>query len=117
MSDQSSSAAAGLLTPSSRAVAGLALAVAALMGQNVLTTGIQLLVMGPGGGGPTSYVIALGVAAALPAVLAMLLAWPVARDRAGGWPGHLAGAAVLVAVVALGGAAMALVGALLHGGL
>ncbi len=113
MSDNSSTG--GLLTPGSRAVAALVLACAALMGQNLLTTGIQFLVTGPGGGDPRQFALVLGVAAATPALLALGLALPQARTGVTGWPTPLAGAAVVVAGVALVGAALAVLGALLHG--
>jgi len=110
------SVATGLLTPSSRAVAGLALAVAGLLGQNVLSTGLQLVLMG--GSGPSDiwlYTLAMGLGAALPAVLALVLVWGQARAAAGpGWSPHVARAAVAVALLALVGAALTVLGGLLH---
>jgi len=45
----SATPAGGLLDPTTRAVAGLALAVVGLMGQNVVEVGVQLLLVGGGG--------------------------------------------------------------------
>lgn len=103
-----------LLTPESRAVAGLALAFAALLGPNALTAGFQILFMsGPEAGDPGLYGVLSGFAAAVPAGLAIYLARPVTRSGAQGWAAQLARAAVVVAGVALLGVVLMVVGGFL----
>ena len=105
-----------LLDPASRAVAGLALAVVGLMGQNVVQVGTQLLLVGGGGSSsPTRYFVASAVGALLPLAVALWLAWGPARGVAVGWPTHLARAAVVIALVGVAGAALMLVGGLVTG--
>jgi hypothetical protein len=105
----------GLLTPASRAVAALVLALGALLGPNALTSGLQLLAEGiTGGVGPGEFGVFLGVAVALPALLALALVRTAVRDTATDWTGHVARAAAVVALIALVGAALSLVGGLLE---
>ena len=102
-----------LLDPATRSVAGLVLAVAGLLGQNVVQVGTQvLLVGGTGGGGPSRYFLASAIGALLPLAAALWLAWGPARSAHVGWPTHLARAAVVVALVGVVGAALMLVGGL-----
>jgi hypothetical protein len=103
----------GLLDPTTRAVAGLVLAVVGLMGQNLDQVGTQVLLVGGGGtGDPTRYFIASAVGALLPLAVALGLTWGPARGPVIGWPTHLARAAVVVALVGVAGAALMLVGGL-----
>ena len=104
-----------LLDPRSRAVAGLALAVVGLMGQNVVQVGTQLLLVGAGSSSPDRYFVASAVGAVLPLAVALWLAWGPARSAPVGWPTHLARAAVVVALVGMAGAALMLLGGLLSG--
>ena len=102
-----------LLDPTSRAVAGLALAVVGLMGQNVVQVGVQLLLVGAGSGDPTRYFVASAVGALLPLVLALWLAWGPARGPVTGWPTYVARAAVVVAIVGVAGAGLMVLGGLM----
>ena len=105
----------GLLTPVSRAVAGLALALAGLLGPNALPAGIQMGARGgPEAGHPALFALALAVATAVPALLALWLTWGDARGTGTSWPSHLSRAAVVVALLALIGAALMLVGGILQ---
>ncbi len=104
-----------LLDPTSRAVAGLALAVVGLMGQNVVQVGVQLLLVGAGSGDPERYFVASAVGALLPLVVALGLAWGPARGPVVGWPTYVARAAVVVALVGVAGAGLMVVGGLLSG--
>lgn len=105
-----------LLDPTTRAAAGLALAVVGLMGQNVVQVGTQvLLVGGSGSGGPTRYFVASAVGALLPLALALGLAWGPARGPVTGWSTYAARAAVVVALVGVAGAVLMVLGGLLSG--
>jgi hypothetical protein len=103
----------GMLDPTTRAVAGLALAVVGLMGQNVVQVGVQLLLVGAGSGDPKRYFVASAVGALLPLVLALWLAWGPARGAVAGWSTYVARAAVVVALVGAAGAALMVLGGLL----
>ena len=105
----------GLLTPTSRAVAGLVLAGSALLGQNALTIGLQLIfASGPEAGDPAVYGVLLGFSVAVPAVLALFLVWGSARGPGSTWQAHLSRAAALVSVLVLVGAALMVLGGLLQ---
>ncbi len=111
-------AAPTLLDPTTRAVAGLALAVVGLMGQNVVQVGVQVLLVGGGGSGsPSRYFVASAVGALLVPVAALLLAWAPARGAVTGWPTYVARAAVAVAVVAIAGAVLMALGGVLTDGM
>jgi hypothetical protein len=111
-----STAAPTLLDPTTRAVAGLVLAVVGLMGQNLVQVGTQVLLVGGGGSGsPTRYFVASAVGALIPLVLALWLAWAPARGAVGGWSTYVARAAVVVALAGVAGAALMLVGGVLSG--
>ena len=116
MTENHPSAAGGpdRLDPGTRAIAGLVLAVAGLLGPNLLQTGLQVLVGdGVSMGDPTAYFVASAVGAAIPLALAIWLAAPPARSDGPGWTTSLARSAVVVAVVGLAGAVLMVVGALL----
>ena len=114
----STTPAGGLLDPTTRAVAGLALAVIGLMGQSVVQVGVQVLLVGAGGSGnPRTYFVASAIGALLPLVLALWLAWAPARGPVTGWSTYVARAAVVVALVGVAGAALMLLGGLLTDGL
>ena len=105
-----------LLDPASRAVAGLALAVVGLMGQNLVQVGTQVLLVGGGGSSsPLRYFVANAVGALLPLAVALWLAWGPARGPVAGWATYVARAAVVVALVGLAGAGLMLLGGLLTG--
>ncbi len=105
----------GLLTPTSRAVAGLVLAVAALLGTNGFTLAAQVVLMaGPEAGDPGVYGVGLGLFAAVPALLALYLTWGAARGSGTAWPAHLSRAAVVVALAALVAAALTVLGGFLQ---
>lgn len=105
-----------MLDPTTRAVAGLVLAVVGLMGQNVVQVGVQLLLVGgSGSGSPTRYFVASAVGALLPLVLALGLAWGPARGAVTGWSTYAARAAVVVALVGVAGAVLMIVGGVLSG--
>lgn len=105
----------GLLTPTSRAVAGLALAVAGLLGGNTLSGGLQVLAQaGPEAGDPGLLGVVLGISTAVPAVLALLLTWAPARGSGATWQAHVSRAAVVVAVLVLVAAALMVLGGLLQ---
>lgn len=105
----------GLLTPTSRAVAGLALAVAGLLGQNVISSGLQIVLLGDGGaGGPVAYAMGLGLGAAVPALIALALVSTAARGDGDDWSSHLSRAAMVISVVVLAGAVLTVVAALLR---
>jgi hypothetical protein len=105
-----------LLDPASRAVAGLALAVVGLLGQNVVQVGTQVLLVGGGGSSsPTRYFVASAVGALIPLVAALWLSWGPARSAITGWSTYVARAAVVVALVGVAGASLMLVGGLLTG--
>ena len=105
----------GLLTPTSRAVAGLVLAGTALLGQNALTTGLQLIfAAGPEAGDPGVFGVLLGFSVAVPALLALFLARGSARGAGTTWQTHLSRAAVVVALLALVGAVLMVIGGLLQ---
>ena len=105
-----------LLDPASRAVAGLALAVVGLMGQNVVQVGTQVLLVGGGGSSsPTRYFVASAVGALLPLAVALWLAWGPARTATTGWATYVARAAVVIALVGVAGAGLMLLGGLLTG--
>ena len=107
-------AAPTLLDPTTRSVAGLALAVVGLMGQNLVQVGTQVLLVGGGGtGGPARYFVASAVGALLPLGIALWLAWTPARGPVTGWPTYLARAAVVVALVGVAGAGLMLLGGLI----
>lgn len=111
-------AAPTLLDPTSRAVAGLALAVVGLMGQNVVQVGVQVLLVGAGGSGnPRTYFVASAIGALLLPVAALVLAWAPARGATTGWSTYVARAAVVVAAVAVAGAVLMALGGLLTDGL
>jgi hypothetical protein len=106
---------AGLLTPASRAVGGLTLAVAGLLGQNAVTSALQILLLDNGGTqGPVRYGLIVGLGAGIPALLALALVWAPARSRDDVWTSHVSRAAVIVASVVVLGALLAFVGALLR---
>ena len=105
----------GLLDPTTRAVAGLVLAVIGLMGQNLVQVGTQLLLVGAGSSSPDRYFLASAAGALLPLAAALWLAWGPARGTVTGWATHLARAAVVVALVGVAGAALMLLGGLLSG--
>ena len=108
---------AGLLTPASRALAGLVLAVAASLGQSVPVVGVQVFLLGgDGSGDPQSYFMVVGTATALLALAAGWLAWPPGRGRVAGWPGHLARAALIVVLVDLAGAALMILAGMFRAG-
>ncbi|HYH35268.1 MAG TPA: hypothetical protein VD814_08985 [Nocardioides sp.] len=105
----------GLLTPTSRAVAGLALAVAGLLGNNALTGSLQLLAQaGPEAGDPGVFGIVLGLSTAVPAGLALLVTWRAAQGTSTTWQAHVSRAAVVVALLVLVAAAVMVVGGLLR---
>ena len=104
-----------LLDPTTRAVAGLALAVIGLMGQNLVQVGTQVLLIGGGSGDPTRYFVASAVGALVPVALALWLAWGPARGAVTGWSTSVARAAVVVALVGVAGAVLMIVGGLLSG--
>jgi hypothetical protein len=102
------------LSPPVCAVAGMVLAVAALLGQNVVTVGFSTVLasgLGPGG---ESFYIGWGVATAVQVGLVLLLARRslVLTD---GWEATLARASVLVAGVALVAAVLVVVGGMMTG--
>jgi MFS family permease len=101
------------LTPATGAIAALALAVTALLGQNVVALAMSVL-FGPqfGNDGLRSYYVALGAGTLGQAILALLLAGRASRSD--GWEGHLGRAAVLVGAVALLAGLATVLGALLH---
>jgi hypothetical protein len=108
-------AAVGLLTPTSRAVAGLVLAVAAVLGTNGFTLAAQIILLGgPEAGDPGVYGVGLGLFAAAPALLGLYLTWGAARGDGTTWQAHVSRAAVVVALVALVAAALTVVGGFLQ---
>lgn len=106
----------GLLTPMSRAVAGLALAVSGLMGQNIVAAALQIALIGDGGGfgGPIPYAVGTGLGAAVPALLALALVLPQARADGDLWTSHLSRAAVVLSAVVLVGAVLTVIAALVR---
>ena len=105
----------GLLTPTSRAVAGLALAVAALLGTNGFTLAAQVILLaGPEAGDPGVQGVGLGLFAAAPALLGLYLTWGAARGAGTTWQAHLSRAAVVVALAALVAAALTVLGGFLQ---
>ena len=104
------------LSPAVCAVAAFALAVTALLAQNVLTIGIQVLLRPQlsSEDGITSYYVVLGVAAMAQALLAVPLGLRGFRAEAR-WEANLGRAAVLLAVVPLLSGAATIVGAIVHG--
>jgi hypothetical protein len=105
----------GLLTPASRAVAGLALAVAGLLGQNAFAIAAQMLLMGgPEAGDPGVFGVGLGVASAVPAALALLLTRSAAQGPGTAWHAHVSRAAVVLALLVLAAAVLTVVGGLLQ---
>lgn len=116
--DLTNEATPGLLDPTTRAVAGLALAVVGLMGQNVVQVGVQVLLVGAGGSGnPRTYFVASAIGALLLPVAALALTWAPARGAMTGWSTYVARAAVVVAAVAVAGAVLMALGGLLTDGL
>lgn len=106
----------GLLDPGTRAVAALVLAVAGLLGTNVVQAAVQLLIGGVGGGDPRTWFAATALGTAVTLGLALWLAREPARDQLAGWTTVLARAAVVVSVVGLAGAVLTLLGALVRTG-
>ncbi len=116
MSDSTTPAGDGpgrLLTPTSRAVAGLVLAGSALLGQNTLTTGLQVILASEAGD-PAVYGVLLGISVAVPALLALFLVWGSARGPGSTWQAHVSRAAALVSVLVLVGAGLMVLGGLLQ---
>ncbi|MGH3960086.1 hypothetical protein [Mycobacterium sp.] len=93
----------GILTPEASAISGFAFAALSMMGQGTLGVAIQAIVLGDGfGPSDVGSAFALwGIATLVLAVIGFVLAGRTLRDpyAASRWPGHLARAAVIVAVV------------------
>lgn len=109
-------AASNFLSPAVCAVTAFTLAVVALLGQNLVTVGIGVL-LGPnvGSSGQSGFYFAWGLAAAVQVGIALLLARR-SFDAAGRWEAVLGRAAVLVSGIALVAAVLAVIGALIHDG-
>lgn len=103
-------------SPSVCAVAAFALAATALLGQNVLALGVQVL-FGPElstDNGITTYYLVLGVAAMAQALLAIPLGLRGLRSEAA-WEVNLGRAALLISVVPMLSGIATIVGAVVHG--
>jgi hypothetical protein len=109
-------AVSSFLSPAVCAVTAFTLAVLALLGQNLVTVGIGVL-LGPnvGPGGQTGFYFAWALAAAVQVGIALLLARRT-FNAAGHWEAVLGRAAVLVSGIGLVAALLTVVGAVIHEG-
>ena len=106
----------GFFSPAVCAVTAFTLAVVALLGQNLVTIGIGVL-LGPnvGPSGQTGFYLAIGLAAAVQVGIAVLLARRTFAAT-GRWEAVLGRSAVLVSGIALVAAVLAVLGAVIHEG-
>jgi hypothetical protein len=109
-------AVSSFFSPAVCAVTAFTLAVVALLGQNLVTVGIGVL-LGPnvGSSSQSGFYLAWGLAAAVQVGIAVLLARRT-FDAAGRWEAVLGRAAVLVSGIALVAAVLSVIGAVIHEG-
>ncbi|QZY28871.1 hypothetical protein [Nocardioides coralli] len=102
-----------MFDPTTRALAGLVLAVSGLLGANGFTTGLQFLSEVQFGGAPSTFMFWRAVATAVPLALGLWLALEPARSPDHGWVTSVARAALVAAALGLTGSLLLLAGVFL----
>lgn len=111
--NQTSARRAAFFSPSVCAVTAFALAVVALLGQNVVTVGVATVLDGPMGVGGPRFYIDFGVATVIQVGIVFLLARRT-LDAPGRWEPVLGRAALLISGISLVAAALMIVGGVLQ---
>ena len=106
-----------LLGPTPSALAAFVIVVAGVMGDNVVATGVRVL-LGEGTSAtasPRAYLIAMGIGTLVPLVLVVWLARRSLAAQPAGWPAQLARASLLLSAVVALGAVLVMAGGAFRG--